>query len=250
MTGATDGPSTLAVDIGGTGIKATVLDGGGRPQADVLRIDTPYPCPPSRLGAEVRALADRLPAADRAGVGFPGLLRGGRVVQVNSLRRATQGGPADAGLVAAWTGCPVGELLTEALGVPVRVANDADVQALASVRGLGLECVLTLGTGLGFSLVQDGSLLPHLELSGAPFGDGRDFEGALGEAALRADGQAAWLASVHRAVALLRPFIFFDRLYLGGGNARLVEQATLPDDVEVVGNVNGLLGARLLFRGI
>jgi polyphosphate glucokinase len=248
MTGSAGGPSTLAVDIGGTGIKATVLDSAGTPVASVLRVATTYPCPPSRLAEQVSALAAELPRADRAGVGFPGLLRSGRVVQVNSLRRATPDGPPDPGLVAAWTGCHVGEVLADVLGLPVRVANDADVQALASVRGDGLECVLTLGTGLGFSLVQDGALLPHLELSGAPFGDGRDFEGALGDAALRTDGEAAWLASVHRAVDVLRPFVFFDRLYLGGGNARLVDPTSLPADVEVVGNVNGLLGAHLLFR--
>ena len=248
MTGPAAATSTLAVDVGGTAIKATVLDGVGHPLADVLQTPTPYPCPPERLASEVAGLAARLPGSARAGVGFPGLLRSGRVVHVNSLMRAAPHGPPDDRLVAAWSGCPVADVLAVELAVPTRVANDADVQALASVHGVGLECVLTLGTGLGFSLVQDGVLLPHLELSGAPFEAGQDFEAVLGDAALRADGVQAWVAAVHRAVAALRPFLFFDRLYLGGGNARLLDPAGLPGDVEVVRNVNGLLGAHLLWR--
>ncbi len=248
MTQTPDEPSTLAVDIGGTGIKAAVLDGAGHPASDVARVPTPYPCPPDRLAEVVAGLAAALPRADRAGVGFPGLLRSGRVVQVNSLMRAEADGPRDPGLVSAWTGCPVAQVLAEAIGRPVRLANDADVSALASISGVGLECVLTLGTGLGFSLVLDGVLLPHLELSGAPFEGGRDFEAVLGEAARQAAGTPAWTAAVHRAIAALRPFLFFERLYLGGGNARLLTGSTLPDDVKVVGNVNGLLGAHLLWR--
>lgn len=240
--------TTLAVDIGGTGIKATVLDAAGDPVTDVVRTDTPYPCPPVRLAEEVRELAAGLPPAERAGVGFPGLIRSGRVVEVNSLMRAIPGGPLDDTLVATWTGCVIGDVLAEALGMPVRVANDADVHALATVAGRGLECVLTLGTGLGFALVQDGLLLPHLELSGAPFLPGRDFEAVLGNAGLRADGVGTWTANVHAAIAALRPFLYFDRLYLGGGNARLLDPTSFAADVVVVDNVNGLLGAHLLWR--
>jgi polyphosphate glucokinase len=127
------------------------------------------------------------------------------------------------------------------------VANDADVAALACVSGRGLECVITLGTGLGFSLVQDGRLLPHLELGGAPFLPGRDFETVLGNAGLVADGPTEWTDHVGMAVDALRAFVYFDHLYVGGGNARLLDGSALGDDVTIVDNVNGLLGGFLLW---
>jgi polyphosphate glucokinase len=240
-------PNTLAVDIGGTGIKAAVFDAEGTLVDEPVRAETSYPAPPDGLVAQVEAIARRLPVADRLGVGFPGLLRSARVVWVNSLSRATPGGSLDDDLARQWVGFNLVDALTAAFGCPVRVANDADVAALACVSGHGLECVITLGTGLGFSLVQDGILLPHLELSGAPFLDGRDFEAVLGNAALEADGQDAWTAHVRTAVEVLRGFVYFDHLYVGGGNARLLQPGSLGDDVSLVDNANGLLGGYRLW---
>jgi len=237
-----EGPFTLAVDVGGTGIKATVFDGAGRQLVEPQRNQTQYPCPPQSLVVQIDNLAHQLPTADRLAVGFPGLLRSNRVVWVNSLTRATPGGDTDAALADAWVGYDLQQGLSEFLGKPVRVANDADVAALASVTGLGLECVLTLGTGLGFSLVSDGDLLPHLELSGAPFLPGLDYETALGDAALMAVGEFEWKRRVEQAVAALRPFLYFDHLYVGGGNARLLTDVDLGADVSLVENVNGLVG--------
>ena len=240
-------PRTLAVDIGGTGIKAVVFEHDGTPVGDALRVSTPYPCPPTRLVEELAAVAGRLPAADRVGVGFPGLLRSDRVVWVTSLTRTAPEGPVDDALARQWVGYPLQDRLAARLALPTRVANDADVHALASTSGRGLECVITLGTGLGFALVNDGALLPHLELSGAPFLDGRDFEAVLGSAGLERDGLAAWTAHVTEAVEALRPFLYFDHLYIGGGNARLLAADAFGDDVTLVENVNGLRGGYLLW---
>jgi len=241
------GPRTLAVDVGGTGIKATVFSGDGSPVGEVRRIDTPYPCPPERLASAIVALAGSLPTADRLGLGFPGLIRSGRVVWVNSLTRAQPGGPADPGLAEQWTGFPLQEFLSGAMGLPTLVANDADVHALASVQGRGMECVVTLGTGLGFSLVLDGTLLPHLEFGGVHFGGGRDYDTVLGQGGLDADGIDAWRSHVSVMVESLRSFVYFDHLYLGGGNARLLDARTLGPAVTTVDNVNGLLGGHLLW---
>ena len=239
-------PHTLAVDIGGTGIKAATYAADGARAIDSVRVATPYPCPPDCLLDEVAALASALPPAERAGVGFPGLLRSNRVVWVNSLTRSAADGPTDDALVRQWVGFDLRSGLEDRLGIPTRVANDADVHALATVGGVGLECVLTLGTGLGFSLVDDGRLLPHLELGGAPFLDS-DFEGILGQAGLERAGQDAWHANVLAAIDALRPFLYFDHLYVGGGNARLIDPASLGADVSVVSNVNGLRGGVLLW---
>lgn len=245
--GETEQLHTLAVDVGGTGIKATVFDGQGTQVVDPVRVATPYPCSPQRLIHEIADLAARLTPAQRAGVGFPGLLRSERVIWVNSLTRSTPAGPVDEDLAAQWVGCPLAATLADHLGIPIRVANDADVHALASVSGDGLECVITLGTGLGFSLISDGTLLPHLELSGAPFKDGLDYEAVLGHAALERDGVETWSLNVIEAINSLRPFLYFDHIYVGGGNARLLDPASLGPDVSVVANVNGMLGGYLLW---
>lgn len=242
-------PRTLAVDIGGTGIKAVVFDADGVACCDAVRVETPYPCPPSRLVDEVCALAAQLVPADRAGVGFPGLIRSDRVVWVNSLTRPRPGEPTDEQLAQLWAGFPLQEALTEAIGMPTLVANDADVHALASVSGCGLECVVTLGTGLGFSLALDGKLLPHVEFGGLPCVDERDYDTALGQSGLEADGLEAWIANVVGTVSALRSFLYFDHLYLGGGNARLLPEHIFGVDVSRVENVNGLLGGHLLVGG-
>lgn len=239
--------NTLAVDIGGTGIKAAVFDANGEAIGESVRVATPYPCPPERLLAELAAIAAALPPAERAGIGFPGLLRRERVVTVNSLSRASIDGPTDDALAAAWRGFALQEAIADRLGMPVIVGNDADVAALACASGVGLECVITLGTGLGFSLVSDGRLLPHMELDSVPFGDGRDFESVLGQRGLDADGLEAWRGHVRVGVGVLRRFVYFDRLCIGGGNARLLADVDLGPDVDLVDNANGLRGGYLLW---
>jgi hypothetical protein len=74
------GPFTLAVDVGGTGLKASVLDADGRMVADRVRVDTTYPLPPETLVAALEKLVRPLPAYERVSVGFPGVTRGGRIL--------------------------------------------------------------------------------------------------------------------------------------------------------------------------
>jgi polyphosphate glucokinase len=242
-------PRTLAVDIGGTGIKAVVFDADGVACCGPVRVETPYPCPPARLVEEIQAIASGLVPADRVGAGFPGLIRSDRVVWVNSLTRPLPGEPTDELLAREWVGHPLQASLSRALGLPCMVANDADVHALASVSGQGMECVVTLGTGLGFSLVMDGMLLPHLEFGGLPCVDDRDYDTALGQAGLEQDGPDVWVERVRRMCAALRQFLYFDHLYLGGGNARLLPPDVFSDDVTRIDNVNGLFGAHRLWAG-
>ena len=122
------------------------------------------------------------------------------------------------------------------------VANDADVQGCAVAQGKGLEFVLTLGTGVGTSLFQDGQLLPHLELSHGPYDDTMTVDIALGDFQLRHIGVGSWLVKVRKAIAFFDDMLRFDHLYVGGGNARLLT----PDDIgpkgSLVSNENGILG--------
>ena len=237
---------TLAVDCGGGGIKASVLDAAGTMHVPPVRVPTPYPLPPERLVQTVVELAARLPTADRATVGMPGMIRHGVVVATpHYVNRA---GPRTAvvpELLAAWSGRDMAAELSAALGYPVIVLNDAEVHGAGVVSGSGLELVLTLGTGLGSALFDGGALAPHLELSHAPVRRGTTYDGWLGEHERRRIGDGAWSRRVGRALDGLRPVFQWDRLYLGGGNARRVRPAVLAavgDDVVVVPNSAGLVG--------
>src|SRR5262249_54090758 len=130
-------------------------------------------------------------------------------------------------------------------GRPVLVLNDAELHGAGLVGGTGLELVLTLGTGLGNALFDDGVLAPHLELSQAPIRRARTYDRYIGEIQRRRFGNAMWSRRVLRGVDGLRPVFRWDRLYLGGGNSRRIDgptRARLGDDVTIVPNTAGVMG--------
>ncbi len=179
---------TLAIDVGGTGIKASVLDELGQMEHDRVRTPTPYPVSPQKLVTVVVDLIKPLPAFDRVSVGFPGMVRDGRILSApHFVSPDGPGGVPLPKLVAAWESFDLESELARALGRPTKVANDADVQGSAVVAGRGLELVLTLGTGLGTAFFLDGHLLPHFEFAHTPFRKGGTYNEALGEAARRSD---------------------------------------------------------------
>ena len=245
--GPAAGPRTLCVDCGGSGLKASVLDAAGTMLAPRVRVPTPYPLPPQRFAAELRALADGLPAYDRVTVGMPGVVRGGRVVATpHYVTEAGPFTPVRPDLLEAWRGLDVAALLGRALGAPTLVVNDAQVQGAAVVSGRGFEAVLTLGTGLGLALFDEGRLLPHLEMSHAPFRKGETYDQQLGDLARRRVGGAKWNRRVRRALDALRPVLQADRYYVGGGGARYVD-TDLGEDVTLVDNRAGILGGVALW---
>jgi polyphosphate glucokinase len=243
------GPLTLAIDIGGTGLKANVLDAAGSTVGDRVRIPTTYPMAPTGdkgLVETLVRLVSGLPKADRVSAGFPGMVRGGVVMSApHFVTTKGPGSAADPKLVAAWDHFDLTGALSDALGRPTRVANDADVQGLAVVVGEGFEVVLTLGTGFGSATFADGALLPHLELAHQPFRKGETYNDQLGEAARRAVGNKRWNARVARAVANVQGIFFYDHIYLGGGNAARVTLKSLGElgaKLSLVDNSAGILG--------
>lgn len=240
-------PRTLAIDVGGTGLKGAVLAPDGARTGLRVRHPTPYPCPPAVLVAALVALAVELPSHDRASVGFPGAIRRGRVIEVPALSRATHDGPPDPALVAQWSGFDLEPRLEQALRVPVRVANDADVQGCAAVSGDGFELVLTLGTGLGTAVFFDGRLLPHMELSHGPFRKGATFDEVLGDAGRRRVGTKRWRRRVREALAAFEAMLLFDRCFVGGGNAKRLEPSDLGPKVSTIPNIAGILGGIALW---
>ena len=222
--------NTLAIDIGGTGLKASVLDAKGRMLTERARVETPHPLDPAILLDALVELVAALPAYDRVSVGFPGVVRDGKVVTAPNLG------------TAAFAGFDLAAALKKRLGgKAVRVLNDADMQGFGVIRGKGLEMVITLGTGFGTALFQDGRLAPHLEISQHPFRKGETYDRQLGQAARKEIGNARWNKRVRKAIENLRILTNFDRLYVGGGNAKKLE-GELGDDVVIADNAAGILG--------
>lgn len=251
-----DRPHTLAIDIGGTGLKASVLNAAGAMLADRVRVPTTYPMPPSgdkgMLG-RLEKLISPLPPADRVSVGFPGMVRSGVVLSApHFVTKTGPGSDVDPELADAWHRFDLAHALQEATGKPTRVANDADVQGLAVVRGVGLELVITLGTGFGTALFLNGALMPHLEIAHQPFRKGETYNDQLGERARKDIGDERWNRRVGKAIVNLDGLFFFDHLYVGGGNARRVERdelATRSDRITLVDNTAGILGGIKLWQG-
>jgi len=223
------GPYTLAIDIGGTALKASVLDRDGRMTVERVRLPTPYPCPPKVLLGALAELTAPLPAFDRISIGFPGVVRKGHVVTAPHFRKR------------AWNGYPLEETVARQLEHPARLLNDAEVQGLGIVAGRGLEVVLTLGTGVGSAVFADGWLAPHLELAQHPLYNRGTYNDFVGNEALRRHGKKKWSRRVLRTIEAVDSLLHYDVLYIGGGNARHLSVG-LSGNVRVASNDNGITG--------
>jgi polyphosphate glucokinase len=238
--------TTLTIDCGGGGIKAAVLDASGTMRSQPIRVTTPYPLTIELFINTLTELASQLPSANRATIGIPGMIRHG--VVISTPHYVTKSGPRSIALpelVEQWSGFDARTVLTKELGIPTLVLNDAEVHGAGVVAGSGLEVVLTLGTGLGYALFDGGRLAPHLELSQAPVRFQQTYDTYVGETERKRLGDLFWSRRVRKLVDGLRPVFVWDRLYLGGGNARrinfdIVEK--LGDDVVIVPNSAALVG--------
>lgn len=237
---------TLAVDCGGGGIKASVLDQKGTMVAPAIRTPTPYPLPPTLLVDTIRDLAQQLPNCDRATVGMPGMIRHGVVIYTPHY--VCKAGPRTRvlpELVTQWRLFDMGSAISRSLGVPARVLNDAEVAGAGVITGTGLEFVLTLGTGLGTSVWDGRRLAPHIEFSHLPVRWGLTYDDYIGEHERLRLGDAHWSRRVHRVVDSLRPALLWDRLYIGGGNGVRItdsQRRQLGEDVVIVPNDAGIRG--------
>ena len=226
-------PRTLAVDIGGTGIKALTLDAGGKPINERTRLKTPKHATPKDVIEIIRELAKAQDGFERVSIGFPGVVKDGVIYTAANLGHG-------------WEGFDLAHGVEHKLKKPVRIANDADIQGLGCVSGKGLELVVTLGTGFGSVLFADGVRV-HLELAHHPFHEGKTYEDELGNRALEKKGRKKWNKLLREAIDDLQRTFNFDALFIGGGNSRLVN-FKLPADVKTISNEDGLLGGIALWR--
>jgi len=212
----------LVIDIGGTHTKLLMS----------LRDEREFPSGP-RMGPEqfIERLAETARGwkFDQVSIGFPAPVRKGRIVR----------NPKHLG--KGW----IGFNFSRALRLPVRLINDASMQALGSYRDGGRMLFLGLGTGLGSALVWKRTLMP-LELGDLPYPNGTIIENYLGIPGLELLGQKKWKREVLYAVAQLKNSFIADYVVLGGGLVHRFNR--LPKGIERGGNENAFLGGKRMWE--
>ena len=208
--------TTLVIDIGGTNIKV-MLPG----RAEPVKIPSGKTMTPAKM---VRAVADVTKdwQYDNVAIGYPGPVVNGRPSrEPHNLGRG-------------WVRFDY----QKALGKPVRIINDAAIQALGSYQG-GNMLFLGLGTGLGAAMIRDGCIIP-LELAHMPYHKDKTYEEYLGEKAMKRLGKKRWRKHVCDVIEILRAGLVVDYIVLGGGNAKRIDK--LPPRTKRGSNANALTG--------
>ncbi len=247
--GDISGRIAIGVDVGGSGIKAAVVDvDSGRFVSERVRIPTPTPSTPDAIGAAIGRIVRRLAKASGipdpapVGVGLPGVAIDGRLVTA-------------ANIDPAWVDYPIADKLGKSLRRPVAIVNDADAAGIAEMRfGIGagrrgVVIFLTLGTGVGSGVFVDGVLLPNTEFGQMEI-RGRPAERRSASAARVRKGLSwkAWAMVLDEHLQHIEDLMWPDLIILGGGvsknaakflpwlNRRTpVVAATLRNDAGIVG---------------
>jgi polyphosphate glucokinase len=225
---------TLAIDIGGTGLKAIVLASDGKALTDRVRVETPHPATPEAILAALWKLIEPLGDFQRVSVGFPGVVIDGVTLTAPNLDEA-------------WDNYDLARAITEHTKRPAKVLNDAGVQGYGVIAGRGVEMMLSFGTGLGCALYHDGIYVPNLELAHHPFKKGKTYEDYVGKKALDKIGKRRWNRRVRKVVEQVLPIWNPRHLYLGGGNAKHIK-IELPPNVSITQNIAGLMGGIALWH--
>ena len=214
----------LVVDVGGTHVK--VLATG---QREHRKVDSGPTMTARRMVSSVKRLVADW-SYDHVAIGYPGPVLHGHVVAEPH------------NLAGGWVGFD----FRRAFGRPVKMINDAAMQALGSYRA-GRMLFLGLGTGLGSALIIDGILEP-LELGHLPYKKGRTFEDYVGIRGLERHGKTRWRKDVLDVIARLRAALEPDEVVIGGGNAAKLQ--TLPPRTRLGDNDNAFLGGFRLWNGV
>ena len=212
----------LVVDVGGTHVK--ILATG---EKEPRKIDSGPTMTAPLMVQAVKKLAQGW-SYDAIAIGYPGPVVHGRPLHE----------PANLGI--GWVGFD----FRKAFGLPVRLINDAAMQALGSYKG-GRMLFLGLGTGLGSAMIVDGHLEP-MELAHLPYKKGRTYEDYVGLRGLERLGKKKWRATVVDVVERLKDALEADYVVLGGGNAKQMDK--LPKDTRLGANENAFLGGFRLWE--
>lgn len=239
----------LGIDIGGSGIKAAIVDTqSGKLVSERLRIPTPQPSKPEAVADAVSAAASQLKWSGSAGIGFPAAITEGIVRTATNIDKQ-------------WLGVDAVQLFSEALGHPCAVLNDADAAGLAEIAfGVGRDVkgiviVLTLGTGIGSAVFNNGVLQPNTELGHLLF-KGDIAERYTSDAARKASGLSwkKWGKRLDSYLHYVEDLFWPQLIILGGGSSRKFEeyadQITTRTLVVPAAHRNqaGLIGAAMASR--
>ena len=225
----------LCIDVGGTGIKAAVLSPRGKYLVKRVRVKTPKRRKPANIVRMLTEVAAAMGRYDHVTIGFPGMVKNGKVIS------APHFGTKD------WKGFALAAVMQKKLRKPVQLLNDADVQGLAAISGQGLELVCTLGTGFGTAWFRDGELMPHMDLTHLALRRKDDFDILVGDKTRREIGSQRWNRRIRRLIAVLETVFNYDHLYLGGGNSSCVT-FKLPRNVTIVSNDAGMEGGAFAWK--
>jgi polyphosphate glucokinase len=225
----------LTIDIGGSFIKATVLNREGELLQDYKRIKTPDPAAPQKVLEAIQNLVADFQDYDKISVGFPGSIKKGIVRTAPNLG------------TDLWKNVNLNKLLSDALNKPVRIVNDADMQGLGIVSEKGLEMVITLGTGFGTALLLNGHLLPHLELAHHPITRNKTYDDYIGDKAFKKTCIKKWNKRMKKVLDILKTVFNYDRLYIGGGNSHKLN-FKLDENIKIITNKDGIKGGARLWQ--
>lgn len=251
MTSSGVGNSVLGIDIGGSGIKGALVDlATGTLLTERIRIDTPVGARPADVARVVGALAAQVGGSGPIGVTFPGVVRRGTTLSAANVDKS-------------WIGLDADTLLTETVGRPVTLLNDADAAGLAEARygggreRQGVVLLLTFGTGIGSALLQDGVLIPNTELGHLYLPGGVEAE-KYASAAVREREDLNWKAYGKRVSTYLQHVegLFSpDLLIIGGGISKKYDkwkeffECQTPIVPAALQNEAGIVGAAMAAAG-
>jgi len=227
--------NVLTIDIGGTNIKACILDDNGKIITDYISESTPKNAGPKDVIATIKKLTSELKDFEKVSVGFPGYVRDGVVQTAPNLGENK------------WSNVDLADQISQLFDKPVRLVNDADLQGLGIVKGKGLEIVFTLGTGFGTALLFDGDLLPHFELAHLPITKGKSYDEYIGKVGFEKVGKEEWNERLKYIIEIYKTVFNYDVLYIGGGNSANIN-FKLDHNIKIVSNQDGIKGGAKLWK--
>ena len=225
----------LAIDIGGSHIKATLLNEAGVFLKDYEKLPTPLPATPGKVLDVIKQLSQSFQGYDKIAAGFPGFIKDGIVKTAPNLGSDQ------------WIDFNLQKKLAEVLGKPALAINDADLQGISVVSGTGIEMMITLGTGFGTALLRDGILMPHLEMAHHPVSGKKTYDEYVGQEELSRIGEKKWNKRIKKVIEILKVVFNYDRLYISGGNADLIK-FKLDKNITIASNKDGIKGGAKLWK--
>ena len=224
----------LSIDIGGTFIKACILKPNGKLLTEFKKASTPKESTPKAILLCIKLLTKGMSDFEKISIGFPGYVKNGIVQTAPNLAENK------------WINIDLAQQVADLFGKPVRLINDADQQGLGIVSGKGFEIVFTLGTGFGTSLLFNGQLLPHFELSHLPISKSEDYDDFIGDRGFKKVGKKLWNKRLKYIIEIYKTVFNYDKLYISGGNSTEIN-FDLEQNIKLVSNKDGIKGGAKLW---